>query len=150
MPSRRGLRLGGGADEYHSGHRPRVEDEPPRPCRELLVGDVGDGPLADSDQADGADDRHAAGAAAPLRTGRRCRAARATPSSRQALAGFVSGEHVQSAAGRRVDQAALSGDALVGVLVDDRQDQAAPLVAGEHGAAGPADVILRDRVTTDR
>jgi hypothetical protein len=49
-----------------------------------------------------------------------------------------------------LDQRAVGGDATPGVLVDDRQDQAAALVACENGRARLAQVILRDRIVAGR
>ena len=90
------------------------------------------------------------GAPAPLGAGAVAARRVVLPAAAEARARVVAGEHVQARAGQRVNQAPVGGDAVAGLLVDDREDQAAALVASEHGHAGVTEVILWGRVVAGR
>ena len=57
---------------------------------------------------------------------------------------------MHAGARQRMDQRPVRRDAVPGVLVDDRQDQAAALVTSQNDRAGFAQIVLRDRILAGR
>jgi hypothetical protein len=66
------------------------------------------------------------------------------PDGAVVAARLVAGVHMQLRGRQRGDQLSVGGDAVVGVLVDDREDRAAVPIAGENGGSVSAEVRQAD------